>query len=59
MKKKQKIQLKQEHKNKVIFFRGFGVFAASEITPALAEKISKVHPQYFTHEQGTEVEQAD
>lgn len=60
--KKKKIQLKQEYKGQVIFFRGFGVFAASEITPKLAEELSKVHPQYFTHEQdkeGAEVEQAD
>lgn len=59
MKKKQKIQLKQEYKGQVIFFKGFGVFVASEITPELAEKLSKVHPQYFTHDERAEIEQAD
>ena len=57
--KKKKIQLKQEYKNQVIFFRGFGVYSASEITPELAEKLSKVHPQYFTHDERAEIEQAD
>ena len=60
--KKKKILLKPEYRTQVIFFKGFGVYAASEITPKLAEQLSKVHPQYFTHEQdekGAEVEQAD
>lgn len=59
--KKKKIQLKQEYKTQVIYFRGFGKYAASEITPALAEKLAKVHPQYFTNEEekGAEIEQAD